>query len=225
MSLTKREEKNKKKDLYLKAVNLNPDLYKKLPKFRDVNVVLEAAKEDYRVIYHVADSLIKTNPEIGFICYNANKIFYIHEHPEEFLRLQTEYFRHKDFIDVAMGAVKQSLKNSVEKEEGVSDKYLETVKKLLDAINDKTIREYEKVQLEKEQEEVKRKEENEKSLRMKENKEKLIELIEGFDSKKKNMTEGDDPEQPYKIKLVEDDETEEEDESKVLRDIDDGRNI
>lgn len=215
----------KKKDLYLKAVNLNPDLYKKLPKFRDVNAVLEAAKEDYRVIYHVANSLRKTNPEINFIYDNADKIFYIYENPENFLKLHTGYFRHKDFIDVATGAVKQSLKNSVEKEEGVSDNYLEIVKKLLDDIDDKTIREYEKIKLEKEEEEARRKEEDEKSLRMKENKEKLIELIEGFDSKKKNMTEGDDPEQPYKIKLVEDDETEEEDESRVLRDIDDGRNI
>ena len=194
----------KRKDYYLNVVKLvakNPNLYKKVPKFGNANAVLEAAKEDINVLRFIDKSLKKTNPEIGFIYDNAGEFFDIYKNPGKFLSLQTEYFRHKDFIDVAMGVVKNSLKRSVAKVKNVSDDYVESVKRLLNSIENKANKEFKQIeeekierekqiQLEKEQEEVRRKEEDEKSLRMKENKEKTIELIEGFDLKTKTADDG-----------------------------------
>lgn len=170
---------------------------------KDKEFLLAAVKENPYAILYAASSLIETDPEIAFIYKNRNVLIIIYATPEKFLDLPTEIFNHKDFIDVAIGVVKNSLKRSVAKVKNVSDDYVESVKSLLNSIENKANKEFKQIeeekierekliQLEKEQEEVRRKEEDEKSLRMKENKEKAIELIEGFNLETKTAVKTDD---------------------------------
>lgn len=213
----------KRKDFYLNVVKLvakNRHLHNKVPKFRDVNAVLEAVKEDISVLDFAAKSIRDKDPRLAFIYDNVYTLKNIFNSPERYLGLTTEFFKHKDFIDVAKGVVKQSLKNSLAKVEGVNDDYVETVKKLINAIENKTNKEYKKIELEKEQEEARRIEKEKMLSKNKENREKAIELIEGFNLETKNITETDDLVQPSKIKFVKDDD---EHENKVPVKNDDGR--